>query len=237
MAISDNLFFASEIKSKLQLPQQESQHCVKVLRMGAGDEIRVTDGMGSVFRCLLIDANPKHCHVSIVSEERFERLRDYRIEIAFAPTKQIDRNEWFVEKATEIGIEKLTPILTDFSERKDIKLERLQKIAISAMKQSHQLYLPEISKMTAFNEIISTTFAGRKFIAHCYDRPKKALSKIYNKSENVLLLIGPEGDFSENEINIAVENGFEEISLGETRLRTETACITAVHTIHVINNQ
>ncbi len=237
MIISDTIFFAPDIRSNLQLPPQESQHCVKVLRKNAGDEIIVTDGKGSIFKCLLIEAHTKHCFINIISEEVSPKKRDYNINIAFAPAKQMDRNEWFVEKATEIGVDRIIPILTDFSERKEIKIDRLQKIAVSAMKQSQQFHLPEISDIIKFKDFVSDQFDGEKYIAHCYESPKKPLAQLYNKSKNTLLLIGPEGDFSESEVNEANSKGFESISLGETRLRTETACLVAVHTIHVLNNR
>jgi len=149
----------------------------------------------------------------------------------------MDRNEWFIEKATEIGIDRFTPIHSFYSERKDVKTERLQKIAIAAIKQSQQSLLPEIDKQVSFNEFISRPFESKKYIAHCYDKPKKPLAKLYGKGEDALILIGLEGDFSEDEVENAIKNGFEPISLGNTRLRTETACLVATHTIHVINNQ
>ena len=148
----------------------------------------------------------------------------------------MDRNEWFVEKATEIGIDRLTPLLTNHSERKEIKRERLQKIVIAAMKQSMQAHLPDIEEMKGFKELIEQPFQGRKFIAHCHDLPKKQLASSYKKGENALILIGPEGDFSEEEVNRAVGLGFEPVSIGETRLRSETASLVSMHIIHVINS-
>jgi 16S rRNA (uracil1498-N3)-methyltransferase len=147
----------------------------------------------------------------------------------------MERNEWFVEKATEIGIDEITPLLCRFSERKEVKSERLRKIIISAMKQSRQAVLPCLNEMIPFQEFISMPFSGRKFIAHCYPLKKEPLTQTYRKSEDALLLIGPEGDFSEEEVQKAIEKGFQPISLGENRLRTETACLVACHTVHVLN--
>ena len=232
--MADTLFYCPDIVKNPRLPEQESQHCVKVLRMKEGDPMTVTDGEGFIYDCSLLEAHPKHCTIAI-QHQREEKKRDYTLHIAFAPTKQMDRNEWFVEKATEIGTDFFTPLSSSFSERKEIKRERLEKIAISAMKQSQQAFLPAIGEMVRLKDFISRPFNGRKFIGHCYDLPKKPLTAIYRKGEHALILIGPEGDFSEEEVVLAIANGYEPVSLGETRLRTETACLVAVHTIHVIN--
>ena len=204
--------------------------------MKEGDKLTVTDGKGFFFLCTLIQAHPKHCIVSIDAEVAQPKTWNFSLHIAFAPTKNIDRIEWFAEKATEIGIDRLTPLLCRFSERKELKTERLEKIVVSAMKQSQQAVKPIVDEMMAFDRFIEQPFEGRKFIAHCYPTPKKPLTKAYNKDENALILIGPEGDFSEEEVQKAVNLGYEPISLGENRLRTETACLAAAHTIHVINN-
>lgn len=204
--------------------------------MRVGSTLSVTDGFGFIYECVLIEAHHKNCVVVIKHQFEKPKNRIYRLHLAFAPTKQTERNEWLVEKATEIGIDRITPIISHYSERKDIKIERLQKTVISAMKQSRQALLPETEWMVKFDDLIVRPFDGRKFIAHCYNFHKNPLAQLYNKGENALILIGPEGDFSESEVNKAISNGFEPISLGETRLRTETAAITAIHTIHVINN-
>lgn len=235
--MSFNLFYSPDIDNISQLPEYESQHCVKVLRMRSGDKLTVTDGKGFFYDCELIDANSKGCTISVLNRYEVPTGRNFKLHIAFSPTKQMDRNEWFIEKATEIGIDKFTPIYSNFSERKDIKTERLKKIAISAIKQSQQASLPEIDIQVSFNDFISMQFNSKKYIAHCYDKPKTPLTQLYNKGDDALILIGPEGDFSEEEVESAIKNGFEPISLGETRLRTETACLVAMHTIHVANNQ
>ena len=161
---------------------------------------------------------------------------NFNLQIAFAPTKNIDRTEWFAEKATEIGIDRFSPLLCRFSERKELKTERLEKIVVSAMKQSKQAVMPVIDEIISFDQFVRQPFDGRKFIAHCYTSEKVSLPQTYRKGENVLILIGPEGDFSEEEIQKAVDFDFEPISLGENRLRTETACLVACHTTHIINN-
>ncbi|WP_298652751.1 16S rRNA (uracil(1498)-N(3))-methyltransferase [uncultured Proteiniphilum sp.] len=233
--MADTLFYSPGIRQNSLLPEKESQHCVKVLRMREGDRLTVTDGEGSFYECILIQAHPKHCLVSIQNSVDKPKGWNYGLRIAFAPTKQMERNEWFVEKAVEIGIDRFTPILCNYSERKEIKKERLEKIAVSAMKQSQQAYLPEIEELTGFEEFISRPVSGKKYIAHCYDLPKEPLAQLYQKEEDVLILIGPEGDFSPEEVEKAIASGFEPVTLGESRLRTETACLAAIHTIHVIN--
>ncbi len=234
--MTDTLFYNPNIKQTRQLTEQESQHCVKVLRMKEGDELTVTDGKGFMYPCSLLQAHPKHCLVTINDEIYQPKSHNFALHIAFAPTKQTDRIEWFAEKAAEVGIDRFSPVACRFSERKELKTSRLEKIVVAAMKQSQQAVLPQIDEMIGFDQFITQPFNGRKFIAHCYPTEKKLLTKTYRQGENALVLIGPEGDFSEEEVQKAVINGFEPISLGETRLRTETACFVACHTIHVLNN-
>lgn len=233
--MADTLFFSPDIRLNSLLPEKESQHCVKVLRMREGDNLTVTDGKGFFYECTLLQANPKQCIVSIQNSIDKQKGWNYSLRIAFAPTKQMERNEWFVEKAVEIGIDTITPVLCRYSERKEIKTERLDKIAVSAMKQSQKAYLPEIERMTAFKDIIAQPFNGKKFIAHCYDLPREPLAQLYQKGEDALILIGPEGDFSREEVETAIATGYQSVTLSESRLRTETACLVAIHTIHVIN--
>ena len=235
--MADTLFYSPDIQNNPILPELESRHCTKVLRMRAGDLLSVTNGKGQFFSCKLLHPDPKKSVVSILHQWEKPKNRNYQLHIAFGPTKQIDRNEWFVEKATEIGIDRITPIVSRYSERKEIKKERLEKIAISAMKQSRQAYLPIIDKILPFELFINHQFEGRKFIAHCHNQPKELLSQTCKEGEDTLLLIGPEGDFSEQEVCEAIEQGFQPISLGEQRLRTETACLVAVHTLHLMYNQ
>ncbi|MCC8147238.1 MAG: 16S rRNA (uracil(1498)-N(3))-methyltransferase [Bacteroidales bacterium] len=229
------LFFIPDILIRSELPESESQHCIRVLRKQAGDSIDITDGKGFFYQAIIQDAHPKHCKVSIIKSTPAPLYWTSRIEIAVAPTKNTDRTEWFVEKATEIGINKVIFLKTRYSERKEIKSERFHKIMVSAMKQSMKATLPELQEMTDFRKFITQDFNGRKFIAHCQTGNKTLLSSAYKKAENVLILIGPEGDFSEEEVSLALQNGFEAISLGESRLRTETAALTACQTIHIVN--
>lgn len=233
--MADTIFYSLDIRYTHQLPEQESQHCVKVLRMKEGDKLTVTDGKGFFYDCTLIQPHHKHCVLSINTEISQPKAWNFNLQMAFAPTKNIDRIEWFAEKATEIGIDRFTPLLCRFSERKELKTERLEKIVVSAMKQSQQAVIPVFDDMVSFNRFIEQPFDGRKFIAHCYPTPKAPLSKTYREGENALILIGPEGDFSEEEVKKAVNLGFEPISLGKNRLRTETACLVACHTVHVLN--
>lgn len=233
--MADTIFFAPDIRQTLTLPEQESQHCAKVLRMREGDNLTVTDGKGFFYNCTLLQAHHKHCLVGINEERAQAKSWNFELQIGFAPTKNIDRVEWFAEKATEIGIDRFTPLLCRFSERKELKNSRLEKIVVSAMKQSQQAVLPVMDEMTSFAQFIQQPFNGRKFIAHCYSTPKTALTKLYGKGESALILIGPEGDFSEEEVQQAISHGFEPISLGENRLRTETACLSACQIVHIIN--
>lgn len=234
--MSDTLFYNPEILTSSQLTEIESNHCIKVLRLKIGDSINVTDGKGHLYQCIIVENNSKRTAVNIINQIDIPNPRDYNLQIAFAPTKQMDRNEWFVEKATEIGIDRISPIISNFSERKEIKIEKLTKTAISAMKQSQQFYLPQIDDTIGFNEFLKLPFRGNKFIAHCYDSPKMLLSKTYQKGENALILIGPEGDFSEEEVESAKDCGFIPISLGSSRLRSETASLVATLTISIVNS-
>ncbi|MDR2956245.1 MAG: 16S rRNA (uracil(1498)-N(3))-methyltransferase [Prevotella sp.] len=229
------IFFAPDIMSNPELPQEEALHCIKVLRKKEGDEILITDGKGYFYDVRIVQANPKHCIVDIFNTIDQAKGWNFNLQIAFAPTKNMDRVEWFAEKATEIGIDRLSPILCQYSERKEIKPQRLEKILVSAMKQSQKAILPQLDTMLPFSELMKQDFNGLKFIAHCYPTEKKPLKEVYRKGENVLILIGPEGDFSEEEVDEALKHGFIPISLGESRLRTETAALVACHTIHVLN--
>jgi 16S rRNA (uracil1498-N3)-methyltransferase len=229
------LFYAPDLLTLPELPEQESGHCVRVLRKQAGDEIDITDGKGHFFRAQIRDAHPKKCLVEIVEQIAAPQRWKNHIEIAVAPTKNLDRIEWFAEKATEIGIDKITFLKTRYSERKELKTDRIQKILVSAMKQSEKAVLPVLQEMTDFKTFVKQDFAGQKFIAHCYAGEKPLLSRAVHAGENVLILIGPEGDFSEDEVALALQHGFQAISLGESRLRTETAALTACQTIHIVN--
>lgn len=230
------IFYAPNILTDGVLPEDESAHCVRVLRKKEGDEVFVTDGKGHFFDAVITVAHPKHCSLEIIKNINSNKPWSNTIHIAFAPTKNMDRVEWFAEKATEIGIDHITPLLCRYSERKEVKLPRIEKILVSAMKQSQKAYLPLLDEMTAFQTFVKQPFDGQKFIAHCYEGDeKKLLKSVYNCGQNALILIGPEGDFSEKEVDEALKNGFIPISLGESRLRTETAAVVACHTIQLLN--
>lgn len=231
------IFYTPDILQCPELPEEESGHCVRVLRLGEGDEILLTDGRGSFYQASIEQAHPKHCRVTLLQSWQPAPLWSGYLHIAVAPTKNMDRMEWFAEKATEIGIDEITCLNCRFSERKEVKPQRLEKILVSAMKQSQKATLPLLHGMTDFRTFVKQPFEGQKFIAHCEAGEKPLLSKVYHPGERVLILIGPEGDFSPEEIALAQEQGFQPISLGPSRLRTETAALAACHTIRLLTYQ
>ena len=229
------IFYTPDIAIKPELPEEEAGHCIRVLRLGEGDEIVLTDGQGSFYKAAISRAHPKHCEVTLLESWKQPDLWNFNLHIAIAPTKNMDRMEWFVEKATEIGFDELTFLNCRFSERKVIKTERISKILVSAIKQSLKARLPQLNEMTDFNKFITQPFPGQKFIAHCYEGEKPLLKDMVHPGEDALVLIGPEGDFSEEEVRKATENGFIPISLGKSRLRTETAALVACHILNLQN--
>ncbi len=230
-----HVFYTPNIQKEPELPEEEAQHCTRVLRLSTGDEITLTDGIGNFYRAQIDIATNKHCLVNIIEKVTQDRLWEGHLHIAMAPTKNIDRTEWFVEKATEIGFDELTFLNCRFSERKIIKIERITKILISAIKQSLKARMPIVNEMISFDKFITQPFKGQKYIAHCYDEDKKYLKDIIIKGVDTTILIGPEGDFSEEEIGKAIANGFIPISLGPSRLRTETAAMVACHIFNLKN--
>ena len=215
--------------------QEESKHIVKVLRKVEGDVLRITNGRGSLFQAKILEATPKKCKAQIISEEKtIPRL--HSLHIAIAPTKMNERFEWFLEKATEIGIHEITPLLCEHSERKVIKPERLEKVLQSAMKQSLQTYLPKLNPLTPIEEFVNTVQTELKFIAHCQEGEKLELKRRVQADKDVLILIGPEGDFSKKEVDLALNHRFLPVSLGRNRLRTETAGVMACATVAIINS-
>ncbi|WP_075602513.1 16S rRNA (uracil(1498)-N(3))-methyltransferase [Saccharicrinis aurantiacus] len=229
------LFYEPNILDTHTLNPIDSKHCVRVLRHTVGDQISVMDGIGNWFNCEIIEDNPKKCKVSILSKKE-DNPRKSALHIAVAPTKNIDRLEWFLEKATEMGIEQITPILCEHSERKIIKPERLEKVIISAMKQSLKAYKPILNQLTPFKAFIAkNSNADNSFIAHCNGGTKDILKSVYPKGENTTIMIGPEGDFSVSEVELALKSNFRAISLGEARLRTETAALMTCATFNITN--
>ena len=229
-------FFAPDIEETGILPESDSAHCVRVLRMKEGDTLIVIDGKGYIYDCRLLDANSKRAAVGILSK-RFQPLYwGNEITIAVAPTKHMDRMEWMVEKLTEIGVNRIVPLLCRYSERKEIKVERLEKIAISAMKQSLKTFLPEITPMMPIEEFFKSDKSEQKYVAYCAPEiPRRLLSSLYKPEKSVTVLIGPEGDFSDKEIKRAIDLGYQPVTFGDCRLRTETAAIVACDTCQIIN--
>ena len=208
--------------------KEESKHIIKVLRKKENDILHVTNGLGFLFVTIITIASDNKCTVKIISLEKQEEPK-FRLHLAVAPTKMNERYEWFLEKATEIGIQEITPIICEHSERKIIKTDRFQKILESAMKQSLHYYLPKLNEPISFKDFIKTKKSGQLFIAHCEETDKKSLKNELKAKEDVTILIGPEGDFSVKEIELAIDGNFIPVSLGTTRLRTETAAIVACH--------
>jgi 16S rRNA (uracil1498-N3)-methyltransferase len=212
---------------------EESRHISKVLRKKIGDKIFVTNGLGLLAEGILSNPNPKKCEIEVINIQKSEASQ-HHLHIAIAPTKANDRFEWFLEKATEIGIQEITPLLCEHSERRTIKIERYEKVLLAAMKQSLSSFLPKLNTLTPFSDVVSSEFDSTKLIAHCEDEPKAQLTKAHGTDN--LILIGPEGDFSTSEIDLALSKGFKAISLSESRLRTETAGIVACHTVNLMHS-
>lgn len=231
-----NIFYTPELANEktYTLSESESKHAIRVLRLKQGDVLTLVNGTGSFFDATIINDNVKRCEVEITKETKEDNNKP-QLNIAIAPTKNNDRTEWFIEKCTEIGIGQISPILCKHSERKIIKEERFVKTAISAMKQSLKATLPIVNDLTAFDKFIVKPFDGKKFIAHCYAENQSHYKELYKKGENCLVLIGPEGDFSPDEVKLAIENGFEPITFGASRLRTETAGVIACTTFNFLN--
>ena len=217
------------------LSEEESKHGIRVLRLEAGDEVQLIDGKGGLYHASILDAHPKRTVLQINSVEQAFNKRNHYLHIAIAPTKNIERIEWFLEKATEIGIDEITPIICQRSERKDVKIERLDKIITAAMKQSLKAYHPVLNEVVSYNQLPAKPFDGQKFIAHCEKSEKANLRDALVPQGNYLILIGPEGDFTANEIDEALQNGFKAITLGESRLRTETAALEACFEVNFLN--
>lgn len=232
-----HVFYTPDIATSPELPEEEAGHCLRVLRLSIGDEIMLTDGKGCFYKAVISAASGKRCQVKVTETIPQEKGWNGWLHIAMAPTKNMDRTEWFAEKATEIGFDELTFLNCRYSERKVIKTERIEKILVSAVKQSLKAAKPVLNEMTDFNSFIARDFGGQKFIAHCYEGEKQLLKEVIHPGEDALVLIGPEGDFSEEEVEKAIANGFRPISLGKSRLRTETAALVACHTMNLLNQK
>lgn len=231
-----HLFHISDINDNIaQLSIEEARHCVQVLRKRVGDSLDLVDGQGFFYKGEIMETSKKSCLVKILSQKK-QSKHNPDLKIAIAPTKNIDRLEWFLEKATEIGIDEIVPVLCTRSERKRIREDRLQKILLSAMKQSLKAYLPVLHELVDFKTFIQEDHPEKqKFIAYCNDDQLLHLKNVCKKGKSCLILIGPEGDFTPEEIAIAKENGFRGISLGESRLRTETAGLLSCTIFNLVN--
>lgn len=225
-------FYVPDAAHAHELPADEASHAVKVLRLTAGDEMMLMDGQGNFYRAVVIVASNHHCMYDIQETLPQERPWQGHIHLAIAPTKLMDRTEWMVEKAVEIGVDEMTFLDCQFSERRVVKTQRLEKIAVSAMKQSRKAWKTEIHEMTSFNDFITTPRSGYQYIAHCYEEVERSFlfeqMKALAPTEDVTILIGPEGDFSIDEVRNAIGKGYQSVHLGSSRLRTETAGLSAV---------
>jgi len=228
------LFYLENPEKDIILSAEESKHATKVLRKKEGDILNFTDGKGAFYKAEITVAETRKCRLKVVSTEQKPKQHNYHLHIAIAPTKNMDRYEWFLEKATEIGIDEITPIICEHSERKVIKTERCNRILLSAMKQSLKFHLPKLNEAIILKDFLKQDFEGAKYIAHCEQGEKQEL-RTERKEQKTLILIGPEGDFSPNEIEMVLQNQFKAVSLGTSRLRTETAGLVAVHTINIKN--
>lgn len=221
--------------TELKFSREESKHIAKVLRKKEGDLLHITNGSGYLFSASITFSNPSQCIAKIEASEK-QQEKKYKLHLAVAPTKMNDRYEWFLEKATEIGIDEITPVLCDHSERKIIKVERFERILQSAMKQSLQCYLPKLNPIISISEFIAQERNDQLLIAHCEETQKQSLKDMLRPKSNTTILIGPEGDFSTKEIELALSSGYSPVTLGDTRLRTETAAIVAAHSVAFINS-
>jgi 16S rRNA (uracil1498-N3)-methyltransferase len=217
------------------LNEEESKHCVRVLRLVNGDDVQLIDGKGGLYTARISDAHPKRTLLQIVSVQGEFQKRNHHLHLAIAPTKNIERMEWLLEKATEIGIDEISFLVCQRSERRELKLDRLNKIVTAAVKQSLKAYHPVLNEPVGYAQFIKRQFSGQQFIAHCEAGEKDDLRDMLKPHGSYLVMIGPEGDFSPNEIGDALNNGFKAITLGDSRLRTETAALEACFEVNFLN--
>ena len=232
-----HVFYTPDINSaEYMLNEEESRHCMKVLRLVIGDVVHLIDGRGGLYEAEIINESKRNVTLHVLKTTSEYQKRNHRLHIAVAPTKNIDRLEWFLEKATEIGIDEITPLICDRSERKVVKEDRLNKVITSAVKQSLQAYHPQLNEAVNYKEFIKKYSAENKMIAHCIDgEPRQFISDVISAGQSCLILIGPEGDFSPDEIQHALQNNFKPLTLGNTRLRTETAALAACFEVNYLN--
>ena len=232
-------FYCPDIADTLTLGEEDSKHCVRVMRMAEGDTIEVVDGNGTLYTCRITMAHPKRCAIEVLDKEVQTPRWGHRIVLAIAPTKNLDRIEWLVEKCVEMGIDRIIPLRCHNSERTVLKTERLKKIMVAAMKQSLKATLPQLDEMTPLEQVVAEPFEGTRCIAYCDAllprEQRRTLADVYRPGSDVMVLIGPEGDFSPDEVQAATTAGFIPVTLGESRLRTETAGLMAVAAIHALD--
>ena len=234
-----NLFYTTHIEGNVAvLPTEEARHCIQVLRKKPGDPIHFIDGKGHLYMGNILEASKKRCSVRIIDAQIEFFPAPVAIHIAIAPTKNISRLEWFLEKVTEIGISEITPIWCDHSERNRLRVDRLERIILSATKQSLKTWLPKFNEPVKFADFVKEIPEDvvQRCIAYCHDDERVPLKDFYRAGEKVVMMIGPEGDFSPQEVLLALENDFTGVSLGKSRLRTETAGIVACHTLNLLNS-
>lgn len=232
-----HIFYTPDIaQNTYTLNEEESKHCVRVLRLPIGSQVNLVDGVGGFYTAEIISDNPKKVVLSILHVEREFHKRNHYLHIAVAPTKNIDRIEWFLEKASELGVDEITPIITDRSERRVVKEDRLNKVITSAVKQSIKAYHPKLNEAISYDAFMKLPFEGDKLIAHCIDQGEKQyISDLVVPHQKYLILIGPEGDFTPEEVNLALNKGFKALTLGDNRLRTETAALSVCFEINYLN--
>lgn len=231
-----HIFYTPDINADVYtLNEEESKHGIRVLRLKQGDFVFLLDGKGGFYKAEILTDDPRKCVVQVREKQMEYGKRSFKLHIAIAPTKNIDRMEWFLEKATEIGIDEITPVICDRSERKEVKAERLEKIITSAVKQSVKGYYPKLNKAIPFREFIKGDYAGQLMMAHCMEGERRHLKEVYTPGSDTVILIGPEGDFSSKEADSALSKGFQGISLGTSRLRTETAGIVVCAAVNLLN--
>jgi 16S rRNA (uracil1498-N3)-methyltransferase len=231
------IFYVPDIKGNTcVMDENESRHSIRVLRMSKGDKLNLVDGNGTLFEGIISDPNPSGCGITITRVTRNFEKRNYRLHIAISPIKNQERFEWFIEKSVEMGVDEITPLICRNTEKPGIKRDRLYNIIISAMKQSIKAFKPVLNEPADFAKFIFSDLSGIKMIAHCNPSfSRKKIDKIYEKDRDAVILIGPEGDFSEEELTLAIKNDFRSVHLGNSRLRTETAGIAACHSVYFIN--
>lgn len=232
-----HIFYSPDIiENQTVLSAEESAHCLRVLRLGKGDQVILIDGKGGLYEAVITEPDTRGCQLEIARVLPSPPARKHQIHIAIAPTKNMDRFEWFVEKSVEIGIDTITPLLCQRSERRVLKTERLHKLIISTMKQAMVTQLPLLNELTPYNQFVKTieSAKGNRFIAHCGETARKELKQALSPRSDAVVLIGPEGDFTPEEVQLAVENQFIPVSLGNNRLRTETAGIVACHSLSIV---